>query len=515
VFLSAHGVPCVVVERHPDLLIHPRLRGIHERTVEMYRQVGLEPAIRQASFARDEAMVWHAVMAETLASEQFQPVDESDDSDQFAGASPSVFAPIDQDKLEVVLRDRACELGADVQFATELESIDDGGDGVIARLVDRRTGSERHLRADYVVAADGSGSPLRKRLEIGVDGPGPLFQTMTSMITADLTPALRGRRVDIAYLQRPNPGTILLAHDRAGRNWVFGTGYDPRYQSLEDFTDERVADLVRSATGLPDLAVRIYPQIPGTDLKVLGFPLGAQVAQRYAAGRVFLVGDAAHMMPPTGGFGGSTAVHDAHNLAWKLAAVVNGYAGSGLLDTYHDERHPVGLFTMRQALARFRLRMSQGGGGEDDPIAQPAAVTFGYQYRSSAVLGAADDARPLLPAELHGQPGTRAPHMEVTKDGRTISTIDLYGRGLVLLAGPDGDGWMAGAHAAAERLGVPLDRYRFGAELGVPAAAAAHGIGQDGALLVRPDGYVAWRSEGATSDAHGEAERVLRAVLRR
>src|SRR5215216_3700186 len=428
VFLGAHGVPCVVVERHPDLLIHPRLRGINPRTVELFRQVGLEPAIQAASYVSGEQYAWVPIRAETLADEEYAGIDE-EEADASDSASPSAFGPIDQDKLEILLRDRARELGADVRFSTELKSFEQDDTGITAVLQDRRTGTQHALRADYLIAADGWNSPIRHRLGIGTDGPGVLYHTITAMVEADLTPALRGRRLDIAYLQRPQPYTILMAHDGVGQRWVFATGYDPERESIEDYTDERVAGMVRAASGLPDVEVRLRPQVPGTDLKVLGFSIGAQVARRYRAGRVFLAGDAARINPPTGGIGGSTGIQDAHNLGWKLAAVLRGQAGPALLDTYHAERHPLGLFTMQQALARWQSRIGAGGGADSAPLVDYAAVAFGYRYRSSAVLGAPEDAAPPLPPEeLAGQPGTRAPHLPLTLDGREISTLDLYGQ---------------------------------------------------------------------------------------
>ncbi|HEY2958475.1 MAG TPA: FAD-dependent monooxygenase [Actinomycetota bacterium] len=522
VFLGVHGVRALLVERHPDLLIHPRLRGLTPRAVEAFRQVGLEPAIRDASFATGEGYTWVPVRADTLAGEHAL-AEESDEGEEAGDASPAAFAPIDQDKLEVLLRDKATELGADVRFATELVSFQQDDDGITAVLRDRRDGAERTVRAGYLIAADGANSPIRERLGIGTDGPGVLFNTVTTMIEADLRPALGGRRVSIAYLQQPRPFTILMAHDDAGRRWVFATGYAPEHgESIDDFTDARVVGMVRAAAGLPDVAVRLRPQIPGTDLKALGFAVGARVAQRYRDRRVFLVGDAAKIVPPTGGLGGSTGILDAHNLAWKLAAVLGGLAGPALLDTYHAERHPVGLFTMEQALARFGARMAPGDGGPGPAPLDYQAIAFGYQYRSSAVLGAPDDgAPPLLPDQLTGQPGTRAPHLVVTvaDGGRQCSTIDLYGRRFVLLAGADGAAWVKAADASSESLGVPLDAYRIGVELRAPQTAAdlagAHGITPAGALLVRPDGFVAWRSTGAAADPTVELERALQAILSR
>jgi putative polyketide hydroxylase len=513
-FLAWHGVKSLCVERHPDLLIHPRARGFTPRTVEIFREVGLEPAIRGASFASGEHFEWVAVGAETLADE-YTRHEGTAEGESSARLSPSVFAPIDQDKLEVLLRARAEELGADIRFSTELMSFASDDDGVTAVLRDRRTGEERVVRAAYMVAADGANSPVRQQLGIAVDGPGPFFQVLSLMIDADLRPALRGRRVNIAYLDKPRPGTILLAHDDAGLHWVFGTGYSPEYgESLTDFSDERCVDLVREAAGLPDVVVTIRPQIPGTDIKALGFPIGAQVAQHYRVGRVFLVGDAAHIVPPSGGLGANTGIQDAHNLAWKLAAVLRGDAGPALLDTYQEERYPVGMLTMQQALARWETRVGEGTEEEQAPLLDYAAIAFGYRYDSPAVIGASDGgAGPLLPAQLAAQPGTRAPHVWLDRNGERVSTLDLFGRQFVLLTGSEGASWVE----SARPLGDDVVAYRIGGDLTDSDGEflTAYGLAPEGAVLVRPDGFVAWRSSPDEEASVVTLRGVLRQMLGR
>jgi len=514
-FLSWHGVRPLLVERHPDLLIHPRARGFTQRTVELFRQIGLEPAIRAASFAGGEDFRWIAVRAETLAG-QHVPAEEVEEGEEMRNLSPAPFAPIDQDKLEVILRQGAEELGADIRFSTELVSFEQTDIGVTAVLRDRPTDAMRTVRADYLVAADGWDSPIRERLGIELDGPGPFFNVVTALIDADLSPALDGRRVSIAYLQQPRPGTILMSHDEAGQRWVFGTGFSPEYgESLADFPEERVIQLVREAAGLPDVEVSLRPQIPDTDLKLLGFTIGAQLAQQYRMGRTFLVGDAAHIVPPTGGLGANTGIQDAHNLAWKLAAVVRGEAGPALLDTYHDERRPVGLLTMEQALARWGSRVGEGADEASAALLDYASIAFGYWYRSTAVLGVPEDARgAYLPSELSGQPGTRAPHVWLVRDGERLSTIDLFGRHYVLLTGSDGVAWVDAARSVSD---IGVDAYRIGAHGDLANAdgswADAYGVSDRGAALIRPDGFVAWRSADAADDPVQQLTSVLAKLL--
>jgi len=496
-FAAQHDLPCVLVERHPGLLLHPRARGLTPRTMEVYRQAGLEQPILDAAFA-GPGFTYQPVQANTLADAEYRIPDEPAEDDG-SGASPCGFGPIDQDKLEHLVRDKARALGAELRFHTELTSFTQDVDTVTAELANRHSGAAEVIEAGYLVAADGFGSPVRHALGIEADGPGPMFTTLTAIVEADLTAALRGRTVSIAYLQQPRPFTILLAHGQAGRRWVFGTGYDPQSESLADFTDQRVAGMVRAAAGLPSADVRVQPQIPGTDLKVLGFPIGAHVARRYRAGRVFLAGDAAHVWPPTGGLGANAGIQDAHNLAWKLAMVHHRLAGPALLDTYEQERHPVGVLTMGQALARFGTRMGPAAG---PPVIDYSAVSMGYRYPP----GDSGDAAPLLPAELAGQPGTRAPHAPITVAGRSLSTLDLYGRGLVLLTGPTGHRWAT----AAAGLDVPVDSHQVTMQV-----AAAYGLGGDGASLIRPDGFVAWRSQRSVPDPSAALGAAVGTALRR
>ena len=375
VFLAHAGVRVTLVERHPGLLMHPRLRGITPRTVEVLRQVGLGPAIREQSFLGEDS-VFVPLRAETLAGE-YEPVEEGGEA--FVDPrtySSSTHAGIDQDRLEILLRGRARELGADLRYATEVTSLEQDGEGVTATLRHRETGREHAIRAAYVIAADGASSGIRAWLGIESNGPGVLFETVTAMADADLRAAVRGRRIGIAYLRKPRPFTSMMPHDGSGTRWLFSTGYDPRHESVADFTAERVAEMVRAASGLDGVDVSLRPQIPGTEVTVLDFPIGARVARSYRSGRVFLAGDAARVQPPTGGFGGSTGIQDAHNLAWKLGAVLSGSAGAGLLDTYEAERLPYGRLAMEQAFARFGDRMA---GGAKVELLDYAMVTMGYR----------------------------------------------------------------------------------------------------------------------------------------
>jgi hypothetical protein len=238
------------------------------------------------------------------------------------------------------------------------------------------------------------------------------------------------------------------------------------------------------------------------------------VARRFADRRVFLAGDAAHLMPPNGGFGGNTGIHDGHNLAWKLAFVLKGIAGPALLDTYEAERHPAAKFTVEQAYTRYVTRSATYLGAKDfQPLASDFNIELGYLYRSPAVVAEDHlDRGHEDPRESFGRPGSRAPHLWIQHGGKKISTLDLYGRAFVLLTPSEGEAWVPAAQAAAQEIGrLELDTHIIEDE----RFAAAYGLSEDGATLIRPDGFVAWRSKTIQNDLESAVKAALRSVLLR
>jgi FAD binding domain len=231
----------------------------------------------------------------------------------------------------------------------------------------------------------------------------------------------------------------------------------------------------------------------------------ADVAERFRDGRIFLAGDATHVMPPTGGYGGNTGVHDAYNLAWKLAYVLDGSAAPELLDTYAAERQPVARLTVEQAYARYVLRLDKSLGTDDlAPIVEDAMIDLGYRLRSAGIAREPDDddADWEDPRRPTGRPGFRAPHVELARNGSRISTLDLSGASFVLFTGADGGDWVEAASDVTANLGAPVDAYRVGVDLEDPSDAffSSYGIDGSGASLVRPDGHVVWRARTAVAD---------------
>ena len=252
---------------------------------------------------------------------------------------------------------------------------------------------------------------------------------------------------------------------------------------------------VREALGDPDIEVEIE--------NVQRWSASAEYAERFGDGRTLLAGDAGHVMPPTGGFGGNTGVQDGYDLAWKLAYVLDGRAGARLLATYDEERRPVGAFTTEQAYTRYVLRLDPALGKDNlMPIVEEATVELGYRYRSDAIATEPGDdgvqwEDPRAPS---GRPGFRAPHLPITF-GAARSTIDLFGRDFVVLAGTEGDAWCAAAGPAGSAAGVEVEAIRVDESVDPSGRfAALYGIGAGGATLVRPDGFVSWRASESRPD---------------
>ncbi|HEU5469224.1 MAG TPA: FAD-dependent monooxygenase [Actinophytocola sp.] len=513
--LADRGVEHILVERHPGTAIHPRAAMFHQRTMEIFRQVGLQDAVEAA--AEREFVQNGAIMAvESLAGRELQYFFRSVNAG-VEHLSPASRVFITQVGLEPVLRERAAQLGAEHRFGTELVDFEQHADGVTAVLRPRSGGPDRTVTAQYVIAADGAHSRVRDKLGIGLLGWGGFADCVTIYFRADVKDLIGERNLSVVYVNHPE----LLGFFRfaitsdSGFLAVFSTTRPDGTQDRQvgrDMTARRCAELVRTALGVADLPVEID--------NVQRWEATAAYAERYRDGTVFLAGDAAHVMPPTGGFGGNAGVADAHNLAWKLAMVLDGSAGPGLLDSYQAERAPIGRLTTEQAYTRYVLRVdpSLSADGLAAPVDDPS-IELGALYRSSAIAAPAGEAPELDdPRAPTGRVGTRLPHLPIELDGSPASTLDLAGPGFTLLAAPDAAAWCTASDNVARSLDLPLTAHRITAtgRIADPAGAfaAAVGLPATGAVLVRPDNVIAWRGEEPTAPDE-DLKRVMSALLAR
>jgi putative polyketide hydroxylase len=417
-----------------------------------------------------------------------------------------------QDDLEPVLRGFAEAHGpGELRFNAELTEVSQDSGGVDAVVVDRLTGAATNVRAQYLIAADGAQSRVRRMLDVQMIGTESVYDSVNILFNADLRPWTADRPAALYFVEQPDLRATFLtinAHDR----WSFLIHSIKHYgYTAADFTPDRCIALIRQAVGVADLPVSI--------LGVSAWEASAHVADRYCHERIFLAGDAAHEMPPTGGFGLNTGVQDVHNLVWKLAAVLGDQADVSLLTTYHPERQPLGMAitkaSLENSLSMGRTARQEGAKLPRAEFLSEQGLIFGAAYASAAVIPdgtpVANIADPVTQYVPSARPGCRAPHVWLERDGARISTIDLFGPYFVLLTGPGGRAWRDAAASLSGPSRPGLVGYTIGEELVDPEGAwlGVYGVDEDGAVLVRPDGQVAWRSRTGSA----EAGTILRAAF--
>jgi len=565
--LAQLGIESLLVSALPTTSILPKAHVLNQRTMEILSDVGVaDPIYAKSTPARNmAAMGWYGGFAgpdpdlgRLIA--KLETWGDGYTNLNWVQASPCRSSNLPQIRLEPIMKTRAEELnpGA-VRFHHELLKLEQDSEGVTAWIKNHDTGADYMVRARYVLGCDG-GRTVPRMVGIPYDGLGVVAQVATAHVTADLSKFARDPDVLIRWIWCPGIGEMAvlvpMGPDHWGpdsEEWVFHVTYQG--EGLKNLTDEQIEKNMRQALGIGDLPITIH--------KVTRWALEGVLATKFRAGRVFLVGDAAHRHPPTGGLGLTSGIQDSHNLCWKLAAVLKEQAGERLLDSYEAERRPVDARNIERSLENSRAHMEAGrafgltpGASADANWAQlkriwsdkpedaehrrgalrairrlsmeanELNVEYGYGYRSAAIVPdgsaepeAIDDIRLYEPST---RPGSPLPHAWIDDEsGHRWPLKDLVVPGrFLLIAGEEAQDWCAAAAALADMNGLPIDALRIGhldGDLFDPRLAWAQfrGITAKGAVLVRPDRVVCWRSAGASDNSAATLAEALGTVLGR
>ena len=500
--------------------------------MEVLRQCGVEEAVRQVSLPPESSgyAIWVNTLADGKEMQRRKMISAAPDK-SYELLTPTPGCTTSQDVLEPVLleaaRTKFSHSRAMLRFDNELTGLRQDEQGVSATVMDSTSGQEIQIRSNYVIGADGAHSRVKEVLGISTLGSAIPGFVINILFRADLSAWVEGRSMNICFIGNPEARGVLAKLPRPNL-WYFQASHPlAAAPSPADVTPARCGEIVRKAIGVEALELEIIRAAPWSS--------AARYAEHYSQGRVFIAGDAAHEMPVAGGLAMNTGIQDAHNLTWKLAAVIKGFAASALLESYALEREPVGKRVVDETL-RNLLSVRTGGqssrvGAEPKQAAPPfprgrpeffneLGLIFGATYQSTSVIpdGSPEPhlSNPVTEYHPSARPGNRAPHMWFRKNGQRVSTTDLLGPFMLLLTGENGKSWYAAAKDIAMSFGFL--RAHTVARIGDLVAENSSwrevfGIEPDGAVLIRPDGYVSWRSRTMVSDPREGLSDVLTQIM--
>lgn len=566
IMLSGYGIDHLMIERHEGTSILPKAHYLNQRAMEVFRQYGIADDVYAVGTPIDKmaSVVWQTTLGGDgpLSGKQFHKMDCFGGgalTERYERDSPCMSTNHPQLRLEPIMREHAEKRApGKVLFNHELTGMSQDSDGVTANIVDRAGGKSFTVRAGYLVGADG-GKTIGPAIGASMVGLHDLLNIVTAHMKADFS-QWWSDDVLIAHFLNPEAGSYPSGGNmvpmgptwgKHSEEWAFHFAFLPGDDSNLDET--QMVGKIRELLGVGEVPIEI--------LQISHWSVQGSVADKFSDGRVFLVGDSCHRHPPTTGLGMNTCVQDAQNLAWKLAAVITGRADPSLLDTYGVERQPIGmrivdwaLFTMQNHFvidagmgllpipvppemhrAVFEIFFSDTPMGAArrarfEEVVRTQRTEFqahdleiGYSYPVGALVPDGSAPPPFDPlGSIYyptTRPGHRLPHAWLEAGGKRISTHDLTeadGR-FVLITGPAGDAWAKAAAAVAEKFGVEITVGAIGADYRDADGqwAQVREIADDGAILVRPDNYVAWRSMSSAPDPAATLGDAVATVLHR
>ncbi len=564
--LSRYGIDNIVITRYGNLAAEPRAHITNQRTMEIFRDLGVEQQVRAE--ATPQHLIGTTTYCTSLAGPELGRVRSWGNEPLVQAAhelaSPSRICDMPQYLLEPVLVDAAVAGGSKVRMETEYLAHTEDSDGVEVRVRDRLRGDEYTIRARYLYGADGGRSLVAKNAGLPMTGRSGVAGSMNIVFRADLSKYVAHRPSVLYWMLQPGStvgglgmGTIRMV--RPWNVWMAMWGYDIE-QGAPELSESYTREVVRDLVGDPELDVEIMQSSAWT--------VNHESADAYSAGRVFCGGDAVHRHPPSNGLGSNTSIQDSYNLAWKFAQVLRGTASPALLESYTTERAPIGRQVVDRAnqsiadTSRIFEALQAGAATDADQVRSaieslrettPEAekrrrelreaiafktyefnahgVELNQRYRSDAVVpdeyGGPDPLDSGSDTELHHlpctAPGAHLPHAWLTAAGHEVSTLDIGGGGrFVLFTGLGGESWQDAAETVAERLGVRVEvavagpGCRYEDPYGDWARIREDdGLGDSGALLVRPDNFVCYRATELPVDAGSVLADVMARVLGR
>lgn len=517
VLFARQGIDCLVIERRlPRQSSAPKAHVVNPRSLEIFRAAGLDVEEMYAQGSPRDA-AYHVWFLQTLVGRKLGVISTADARTD--ALTPTPMLNLAQPRLEAIL-----ERGAARYPAVEIRrghawSTCRTVDGIVESSI-ATDGASYTVRSRYLIAADGANSTVRESLGIGMDGDPAVRERVTIHFEADLRPVLTERLGFLYWIMAPDAAGTFIAYDPAS-TWVYSPRFHPTTFVRSDYSDDHCRTLIRRAIGIDDVPLQIK--------HVVSWTMAAQVARAYRNGNCFLVGDAAHRFPPTGGLGLNTGLQDAHNLVWKIAAVERGRTTESLLESYQQERRPIADINTQQSLhnaARliplFTNATTALASGEVSAAATrqirdeieanrdhftSAGLQLGFSY-GPPVHGPADSTRydPSI------EQGARLPHAWLQRGDRRLSILDLLDLGnFTLLAGPAGQAWRAWTAANSDLcLALLDDSVRFEGDW--PGLSTIAG---SGAILVRPDGHIAAVVRDDSAASQQLLSRTLRGYLTR
>jgi putative polyketide hydroxylase len=521
--LSRLGVETLLVERRDSVSTLPRARGIMSRTVEIWSHYGLYKEMTDFSLPADwchEFTYTDALAGDiigTMPSNCMAPGAQAENT-------AYEFRCAAQDQIDaMLLRCARSYSSGEIHFSTELVSHSQDEEGVTVRLR-LSDGSTEEVRAQYLIAADGGHSPIREALGVGSTGPTSLGCYVNNHFTADLSRWTADRQATLIWTFGQGKVGVFQPLDGKKR-WMTQIMFDPAADPPESWTDEKVLRRLRDMIG-DEAAEDVQFDLHSSYTYVVG----ATIADRLRDGRVFLVGDAAHRIPPAGGFGMNTGIQTAHNLAWKLALVLVGAATDGLLDTFDTERREAAQRACAYGVTN--LGYMRAIGMAETREEQVAAIAASRQFGNWAGLDLGvhyegpgayvpdnspqpEPGHPVVDYLPSAKPGYRAPHLWLHSGAARLSSIDLFETEFVLLTGAEGSAWLAAARDPKVPVRVrAYDVHDTGRLVPERDFCKLYEIEPSGAVLVRPDGHVAWRSVNAPPDPADSLRSAVTSVIR-